>query len=197
MNVICLKRSRGAGTARRGGADADAGVGADGRISDTVQSAHLNSLPSNCYSVSMTATPDFELHGTAVNLTLAVSQLVRRLRAETNSSGLTLSQLSAMARIERDGPTTTADLARAESMKPQSMGAVLASLEQQGFVLRQAHPTDGRQILFALTPLGAKERSRRDTAKRQWIEAALSRLSPEEREALVAAIPLIKRLGDS
>ena len=145
----------------------------------------------------MMATPDPILHTLAVDLTLAVGQLVRRLRAETNPGGLTLSQLSAMARLERHGPMTTADLARAESMKPQSMGTVLASLEQEGLVQRQAHPTDGRQILFALTPLGAKVRSRRGTAKHQWVEAALSRLSPEEQQALASAIPLISRLGGS
>jgi DNA-binding MarR family transcriptional regulator len=143
------------------------------------------------------ATPDSTLHALAVDLTLAVGQLVRRLRAETDPGGLTLSQLSAMARLERHGPTTTADLARAESMKPQSMGAVLASLEQEGLVQRQSHPTDGRQILFALTPLGASVRSRRGRAKHQWVEAALSRLGPEERQALASAIPLISRLDGS
>ncbi len=143
------------------------------------------------------ATSDSTLHALAVDLTLAVGQLVRRLRAETDPGGLTLSQLSAMARLERHGPTTTADLARTESMKPQSMGAVLASLEQEGLVQRQSHPTDGRQILFALTPLGANVRSRRGTAKHQWVEAALSRLGPEEQQALASAIPLISRLSCS
>jgi len=81
-------------------------------------------------------------------------------------------------------------------MKPQSMGAVLASLEQEGLVERRPHPTDGRQILFALTPHGLNERRQRGLAKRAWLLAAMTRLSPQERAALVAAIPLIRQLSE-
>ncbi|MBN3817206.1 MarR family transcriptional regulator [Paraburkholderia sp. Se-20369] len=131
------------------------------------------------------------------DLTLAVGQLIRRLRSEVDSSGLTLSQLSALARLEQNGPMTTAELARAESMKPQSMKTILASLEEEGLVQRKPHPTDGRQILFLLTRAGIDARQQRAVAKRAWLEAALDRLDPEDMQTLVAAIPLIKRLGDS
>jgi DNA-binding MarR family transcriptional regulator len=130
-------------------------------------------------------------------LSLAIGQLLRRLRSEANSSELTLSQTSALARLEQNGPMTTADLARAESMKPQSMGAILASLEHEGFIERRPHPTDGRQILFALTQAGVEERRRRGLAKREWLLAAAAKLQPSELQTLIAAIPLIKRLGDS
>ncbi|RQR58582.1 MarR family transcriptional regulator [Burkholderia sp. Bp9126] len=131
------------------------------------------------------------------DLTLAVGQLIRRLRSEVDSSGLTLSQLSALARLEQNGPMTTAELARAESMKPQSMKTILASLEEEGLVQREPHPTDGRQILFLLTRAGIDERQQRTVAKRTWLEAALARLDPEEMQTLAAAIPLIRRLGES
>ncbi|MDA8381657.1 MAG: MarR family transcriptional regulator [Betaproteobacteria bacterium] len=143
----------------------------------------------------MPCSPDPSPHDVAVELKLAVGQLVRRLRAQIGSGELTLSQLSAMARLESHGPMTTADLARAEAVKPQSMGAVLASLEPAGLVERRPHPTDGRQILFALTPLGVKERHRRSAAQQQWMETALSRLSRKELHTLAAATPLIKRLS--
>ena len=133
----------------------------------------------------------------AANLTLAIGQLVRRLRSEAQPGDLNLSQSSALARLEREGAMTTADLARAESMKPQSMKAILASLEEEGCVERQPHPTDGRQILFVPTPKGLEERRRRTEAKRKWLVDALGKLAPEEIEAIASAIPLIKRLGDS
>jgi DNA-binding MarR family transcriptional regulator len=135
---------------------------------------------------------------TAVSdLTVAVGQLLRRLRSETNPTDLTLSQLSALSRIDQLGAMTTADLARAESMKPQSMGAILASLEQEGLVQRQPHPSDGRQILFALTDAGADIRKKRGIAKREWLLAEMAKLDSNELQTLIAAIPLIKRLGDS
>ena len=63
-------------------------------------------------------------------LTTAMGQLLRRVRSETSSDELNLSQLSVLARLDRHGAMTTADLARSESMKPQSMGAILVGLEQ-------------------------------------------------------------------
>ncbi len=130
------------------------------------------------------------------DLTLAVGQLLRRLR-NANPGDLNLSQSSVLARLEREGPMTTADLARAESMKPQSMKTLLAGLEEEACVEREAHPTDGRQILFAITHQGLNERQRRTAAKREWLLAKLEQFDPQEVATLTAAIPLIMRLGDA
>jgi DNA-binding MarR family transcriptional regulator len=133
----------------------------------------------------------------AVNeLTASIGQLLRRLRTEANPEELNLSQLSVLSRLDQQGDMTTADLARAETMKPQSMGTILASLEQEGLVERHPHPTDGRQILFALTDEGTEVRRKRGIAKREWLLAAIARLEPAEVQTLMAAIPLIKRLSE-
>jgi len=134
----------------------------------------------------------------AVNdLALAVGQLLRRLRAEANPGELTLSQASALGRLDRARWLTTADLARAESVKPQSMSATLTSLEQDGLVERRPDPVDGRQVLFGLTEAGVEARRKRGVAKRAWLLAAMAKLDADEQRTLVAAIALIKRLGDS
>jgi DNA-binding MarR family transcriptional regulator len=137
------------------------------------------------------------LETAVTELSLAIGQLVRRLRVETNPSELTWSQTTALARLDKMGWMTTADLARAESVKPQSMGAVLADLEQEGLVQRRPHPTDGRQVLFALTDEGVKARRKRSIAKQEWLLAAMAKLDPAEQQILISAIALIKRLGDS
>jgi DNA-binding MarR family transcriptional regulator len=137
------------------------------------------------------------LEAVVTELSLAVGQLLRRLRAETNPDGLTWSQTMALARLEKAGPMTTADLARAETVKPQSMGATLAELEAEGLVSRQPHPTDGRQVLFTLTGNGVEARIRRSAAKQKWLLEAMARLTPEERETLMSAVALIKRLGEA
>lgn len=135
---------------------------------------------------------------TAVNeLTAAIGQMLRRLRAETGSDELNLSQLSVLARLDCHGAMTTAELARAESMKPQSMGTILAGLEQAGLLERAPHPTDGRQVLFALTTEGTAMRRKRGIAKREWLLAAMATLEPDELQTLLDAIPLIKRLSES
>jgi DNA-binding MarR family transcriptional regulator len=130
-------------------------------------------------------------------LSLAIGQLVRRLRTEANPDELTWSQLAVLARLDRTGPMTTADLARAEFVKPQSMGTTLADLEQAKLVQRRSHPTDGRQVLFALTAEGTEARRQRTIAKREWLLAAMTKLDPAEQQTLVAAAALIKRLAES
>ena len=129
-------------------------------------------------------------------LLAAMGQLVRRLRTEAKSGEISWSQMSIMARLDA-GPMTTADLARAENMKPQSMGASLAQMEEDGLVKRQAHPTDGRQILFALTPAGIEGRYRSRLAKREWLLATIAKLAPDEQQALLAAIPVVRHLAES
>lgn len=144
----------------------------------------------------MTDEHDRSLERVAQDFAASVSRVLRRLRTETKTE-LALSQMSVLARLEEAGPTNTADLARAELMKPQSMGVILGSLEQEGLVERRPHPTDRRQVLFALTEAGTAVRTAHRALKRDWLVSALARLDPAQRDALVAAIPVIRRIGDS
>ena len=133
----------------------------------------------------------------AVTELLSVTgQLTRRLRAVSNTRELTWSQVAIMARLEESGPSTTADLARAESVKPQSMGGTLAAMEEEGLVERQSHPTDGRQILYALTDEGREARRKVRLAKREWLLAAIAQLSPAEQKTLLAAVDIIRRFAN-
>jgi len=69
-----------------------------------------------------------------IDLIQTIGLLVRRVRAAAASHELSLTEAAVMARLARVGPATTADLARAESMKPQSMGTTIAALEGMGMV---------------------------------------------------------------
>ncbi len=99
-----------------------------------------------------------------------------------------------MGRLDREGPATIADLARAESMKPQSMGATVAALEEMGLVERSPHPTDGRQVNIALTRKGAAVRKSAKDAKRTWLAEAIAQLDDEEQQTLFRAGEIIRRL---
>lgn len=125
----------------------------------------------------------------------ALRLLVRRLRAEAPSD-LSWTQSAVLSRLATDGPTTTANLARAENMKPQSMGAAVAALEEAGLVERCPHPTDGRQVHIVLSARGAALRAQTRAAKRGWLAAAVARLDQRERETLFAAAAIIRRLGE-
>jgi DNA-binding MarR family transcriptional regulator len=132
---------------------------------------------------------------TAVSdLMLSVGLLVRRVRAAAASQELSLTESAVMGRLARDGPATIADLARAESMKPQSMGTTVAALEEIGLVERKPHPTDGRQMNIQLTAKGLAVRASAKDRKRTWLAEAVSRLDENERETLFRAGEIIRRL---
>jgi DNA-binding MarR family transcriptional regulator len=129
--------------------------------------------------------------------TQAVGLLVRRVRAATASQEHSLTEAAVMARLEKDGPATTADLARAEGMKPQSMGTAVAALEEMGLVERTPHPSDGRQVNIELTAKGAAVRKSTREAKRTWLAKAIAQLDKKERETLFEAGKIIRRLAES
>ena len=131
----------------------------------------------------------------AINdLTHSIGLLVRRVRAAAATHEISLTESAVMARLAREGPATTADLARAERMKPQSMGTTIAALEEMGMVERKPHPTDGRQVNIELTAKGATVRNSARAARRTWLAQAVSELDEEERETLFKAGEIIQRL---
>ena len=134
----------------------------------------------------------------AAELRAVIGKLKRRLREQADPGDLTPSQVSVLLRLERDGPTTTSSLARAEGMRPQSMGATIAPLEAAGFMSGAPDPNDGRQTILSLTE-SCREWIREGRAARQdWLFRTIqARLSAQEQEDLVAAVELLKRLIDN
>jgi DNA-binding MarR family transcriptional regulator len=128
------------------------------------------------------------------DFTVSIGLLIRRVRAAAASHELSLAESAVLRRLEMDGPTTTADLARAERVRPQSMGATVAALEEVGLVERKPHPTDGRQMNIVLTSKGAAVRKSARDAKRTWLAQAIVQLREEERETLFKAGEIMKRL---
>jgi DNA-binding MarR family transcriptional regulator len=138
-----------------------------------------------------------KLETDVAEFTQAVGLLVRRVRAAAASQEHSLTEAAVIARLEKDGTATTASLARAEGMKPQSMGTAVAALEAMGLVERTPHPTDGRQMNIELTARGAAVRKSTRDAKRTWLAKAIAQLDKKERETLFEAGRIIRRLAES
>ena len=130
------------------------------------------------------------------SLRLAVVRLNRRLRSQHADTSVTLSHIAAMNTLARFGPMTPGELAAHEKVQPPSMTRVLAALEDRELVVRAAHPSDGRQVIVALTDAGTTlvEEVR---AREAWLSQRLKELSTEDRETLRAAIEVINKLVDS
>ncbi|WP_158905925.1 MarR family winged helix-turn-helix transcriptional regulator [Burkholderia sp. L27(2015)] len=131
-----------------------------------------------------------------IDLMQAVGLLVRRTRNESYASELSMTESVVMSRLANDGPATTAALARAEGMKPQSMGATITSLEEMGIVKRTQHATDGRQMLIELTPKGVQLRKKSREAKQMWLSQVIAELDEDERDTLFKATGIIKQLAE-
>jgi DNA-binding MarR family transcriptional regulator len=140
--------------------------------------------------------PRKTLEDATIDFAHAIGFLVRRVRAAADSQELSLTEAAVMARLAKDGPATTADLARSEGMKPQSMGTTIAALEEMGMVERKPHPTDGRQVNIELTAIGTAVRNRAKDAKRTWLAQAIAQLDKQEQETLFTAGEIMKRLGE-
>lgn len=133
----------------------------------------------------------------AQDLRSLLGKLKRRLREQAHVGDLTPSQVSVLLRLEKEGPATASGLARAEGMRPQSMGSVIAALEDAGLVSGGPDPTDGRQTLLSLTNACRKWVEEGRAARQDWLTRTLqARLSPEEQDKLAEAVELLKRLVD-
>lgn len=133
---------------------------------------------------------------TAEELQLALGLLVRQMRAAAGG-GITLSQMSVLKRLDRLGPHTASELARAEKIRPQSVIATVNALEAEGLVVRTPHPTDGRRLPISLTPEGrALVSERREAGHGRLAELIAERLSPSEQRMVAEVVPLLRRLAE-
>jgi DNA-binding MarR family transcriptional regulator len=146
----------------------------------------------------MNPTPDADAAGmleAAAELRVLIGQLSRRLREQSQVDNLTNAQKAVLIHLERDGRATLSALARAEGMRPQSMGPIVSALSNAGLVESGPDPADGRQRILTLTAEARESISASRAAKADWLyRTILSKLTPGEREQLPGAIHLLKRL---
>lgn len=140
---------------------------------------------------------------TALARTLAeeIRALFRKLKLRYREHGggndLTPSQAAVLLRLEKHGSATVSSLARAEGMRPQSMSAIVAPLQESGLVSGAPDPDDGRQTLISLTPKCLKWMQEGRAARQDWLTRTISqKLSLSEQEDLQQALQLLTRLVD-
>ncbi|MFJ5262258.1 MarR family winged helix-turn-helix transcriptional regulator [Streptomyces sp. NPDC088387] len=133
----------------------------------------------------------------AHELRVVFSRLGRRLREVAEDDGLTPSQESALALVGKFGAATASALAAAEGVRPQSMAATLAALEQHGLVRRRPDPDDGRRQLVTLTDAGRDRVEGNRQARDEWLARALQEGCTEaERATVLEALALMNRLTE-
>ena len=127
----------------------------------------------------------------------SIGLLVRRARSAEASQELSWTETAVLKRLALDGPATTADLARAQGMRPQSMRTIVAALEKLGMIKRKPHATDGRQVNLELTAKGAATHKSAREAKQTWLAQSFAQLNEQDRQTLFAAGKIIARIATS
>ena len=138
----------------------------------------------------------------ATAMRISISRLARRLRVERLGLGGTETvisdiQLAALAALERHESMTPGELAEHEKVQPPSMTRVIAVLEERGLVRRAPHATDRRQVVLTVTLEGRDLVQRVRRRREAWLAQRLQELSPEERQVLRAAAPILEKISQS
>jgi DNA-binding MarR family transcriptional regulator len=140
-----------------------------------------------------TGTPAETSEAIAGRLRLSATRLARRLRQQADT-GLSPSQLSALAVVERHGPLTLGALAEHEQVAPPSVTRVVAKLETDGFLTRQADPDDRRVTRVAVTTKGRNLLVASRRRKTAWLTTRLESMDPDERARLADALDVLDAL---
>ncbi len=134
----------------------------------------------------------------ATELRVVFGRLKRRLREQAGADQFTGSQLAVLRHLYLQGPATVTALAKAEGVRPQSMGATVAGLEASGFVRGAPDPADGRQTILSLTDTCLQMIKAGQAARDDWLFRAIqTHLTSAEQEQLAVGVALLKRIVDT
>jgi DNA-binding MarR family transcriptional regulator len=122
-------------------------------------------------------------------------RLTRLIRNQRVDMSVTLTQVSAMATLSKHGPMSAGELAACERVQPPSMTKVLTNLEERGLVRREAHPTDRRQAIIAISDAGVALLNSERRSRDAWLSKQLALLTPEERALLRKVVPILDKLA--
>jgi DNA-binding MarR family transcriptional regulator len=148
-------------------------------------------------STTMTSQTTTDVLETAARLRLTTARLARQLRQQA-AGGLSPSQQSALASIDHHGPLTLGRLARLEQVAPPTVTRVVAKLEDDGLVARQADGTDRRVVRVEITAAGRRRLAHTRSRRNAWLARRLRALhaaDPTALRHLEAALPLLEALA--
>jgi DNA-binding MarR family transcriptional regulator len=133
----------------------------------------------------------------AVRLRRVVLVLARRLRPSLQREGISTAKLSVIGRLYRVGPMTPTELATREGVKLPSLTRLVAELEADGWLAREAHASDGRRSMLSLTAIGEKRLiAAAKAADTSLVEIIATTVSADDRLLLLQACALLERIDE-
>jgi DNA-binding MarR family transcriptional regulator len=125
----------------------------------------------------------------------AAIHLLRRVnRVDEEAMGISAARASALSVLVFGGPRTLGELAAAERVTAPTMSKLVAGMEREGLVRREAHATDGRAIRLLATVKGRRILERGRSRRLDVLESLLADASAGEVRAVREAAEVIDRL---
>jgi len=128
-------------------------------------------------------------------LRMVIGRLGRVLRQQTDDD-LPYALISLLFAIGRSQPVTAGDLAASERVTPPSISRSLERLDRLGLITRKPWPEDRRVSVIQLTLRGRAELKRILHSREVWLSDHVARLTGEELDLLMSAVPVLERLCD-
>jgi DNA-binding MarR family transcriptional regulator len=120
-------------------------------------------------------------------------KLARGLRREVHPLGVTGGQVALLAVIKANPGIGVSELARLEGMSSPGMTKYVARLERDGLI-RRTESADRRRVGLELTDEALRVLRSVRSRRTAWLAARLQGLSPDELEAVDAAVEPLTRL---
>lgn len=126
-------------------------------------------------------------------LRIAIQQVSRGIRTN-RGDGVSDPQLCVLVDLDLHGALTPSALAALEHVTPPSMNRTVNALETTGLVTRSKSSDDARKVIVDLTPAGAALLAETRRLRSAWFSRRVAALAPDEREALLAVAPILRKL---
>lgn len=131
----------------------------------------------------------------ADRLRVSVGRLARRLRQQS-LGGLTPSQSSVLATLDRHGPMSMSRLAEQEGIAKPSATGIVGRLVDKGLLDRAIDPADRRSSVVALSRAGSELLDQRRQERTAFLARRVEGLTVEERETLERALEILERMAE-
>lgn len=115
------------------------------------------------------------------------------IREAGRAAGIGASHLLVLQLLESEGPRRAGEIAKDLSFSKSTITAILDTLEERKFILRDRHEADGRSVLVSLTDAGKRTLASIPAAFQTQFLARFNKLPDWERALVLSAL---LRVGD-
>ncbi len=143
----------------------------------------------------MSIASDETIAGSLTELAGTLDALLSWVRRHAPASGYSMTARTTLDRLQTEGPARISDLARVEGVTQPAMTGLVNRLEADQLVRREPDPSDARAALVVLTGAGRSFIDARRAERGQLLATELGRLPATDQQALLTALPALRRLA--